>query len=52
MDPFLKQAFEEGQRQAAAELEEKLKAAVKKREAMVGWKENSVAPNRLPSSNK
>jgi len=52
VDPFLKQAYEEGQQQAAAELDQKLKDAVKKREAMVGWKENSVAPNRLSSSNK
>jgi hypothetical protein len=52
VEPLLKQAFEEGQRQAEAELDQKLKAAVKKREAMVGWKENSVAPNRLSSSNK
>lgn len=52
MDPFLKLAYEEGQRLAAAELEQKLKEAIKKREAAVGWKENSVAPNRLSSSNK
>jgi hypothetical protein len=52
VDPFLKQAYEEGQRRAAEELDQKLKAAIKKREAMVGWKENSVAPNRLSSSNK
>lgn len=52
MEPLLKQAFEEGQRLAEAELAQKLKDALKRREALVGWKENSVAPNRLSSSNK
>jgi hypothetical protein len=52
VEQFLKQAFEEGKRQAAEELAQKLKAAVKQRESLVGWKENSVAPNRLSSSNK
>lgn len=52
MEPLLKQAFEEGQRQAEEDLEKKLKDAVKRREALVGWKENSVKPNRLSSSNK
>lgn len=52
MEQYLKQAYEEGQRRAAEELDQKLKAAIKKREALVGWKENSVAPNRLSSSNK
>lgn len=52
MDPFLKLAYEEGQRQAAAELDQKLKDAVKKREALVGWKEKSLAPERLSSTPK
>jgi len=52
VDPFLKLAYEEGQHQAAVDLDQKLKDAIKKREALVGWKENSVAPSRLSSSNK
>lgn len=47
MNEFLKLAFEEGQQRAEAELDEKLKAAIKKREALVGWKEQPVAPARL-----
>lgn len=52
MDPFLKLAYEEGQRQAATELEAKLKDAVKKRESLVGWKEKSLPPERLSNVNK
>jgi hypothetical protein len=52
VEPFLKQAYEEGQRAAAEELDQKLKDAVKKRKTSVGWKEDSVAPNRLSSVNK
>lgn len=47
MEQFLKQAFEEGQRQAQEEFDKKLKDAVKRREAMVGWKEQSKPPARL-----
>jgi hypothetical protein len=49
VEPVLKYAYEEGQRIAAEELAQKLKDAVKKREALVGWKENAVTPNRLRS---
>ena len=52
MDPFLKQAYEEGQRRAAEELQQKLKDAVKKREALVGWKEQSTPPARLSNPSK
>lgn len=47
MDPFLKQAYDEGRRKAAVEFEQKLKEALRKREALVGWKEKSVAPAPL-----
>jgi len=52
VEPLLKQAFEEGQQQASDDLAKKLKEALKRREALVGWKENSVKPNRLSGSNK
>jgi len=52
MNPHLKLAFEEGRQLAREELAKKLEDAVKRREALVGSKENSVAPNRLSSSNK
>ena len=52
MDPFLKKAFEEGKRLAEEELAEKLKDAVKKREALVGWKEQSRPPERLSRTSK
>lgn len=52
MDPFLKLAYEEGQRQAAVELDQKLKDAVKKRQALVGWKEKDLAPQRLSHASK
>jgi len=47
MNPFLKLAFEEGQQQARTELTQKLKDAVKKREALVGWKEQPCPPEQL-----
>lgn len=47
MDESLKQAFEFGQRKAEEEVQQKLKDAVKKREAQVGWKEQSQPPAKL-----
>lgn len=52
MDPFLKKAYEEGQKKAAEELDQKLKDAVKKREALVGWKEKALPPARLSDTPK
>ena len=52
MDPFLKVAFEAGQQQAAEDLAKKLKDAVKRREALVGWKEQSKTPARLGKGSK
>jgi len=52
VEQFLKQAFEEGQQLAAEELAQKLKDAVKRREALVGWKEQSKAPARLSNAAK
>jgi hypothetical protein len=52
MDEFLKQAFEEGKQRAASELDQKIKDAVKKREAMVGWKEHAQPPARLSGVGK
>jgi hypothetical protein len=45
-------AYEEGYRQAEAELDQKLKDAVKKKEALVGWKEKSLPPERLSKDRK
>ena len=50
MNPLLKLAYEEGKRQAEAELQQKLEAALKKRRELVGWKEQSVKPERLVKS--
>jgi hypothetical protein len=47
VDPFLKQAYEEGQRQAEEDTSKQLKDAIKKREALVGWKEQARPPERL-----
>ena len=47
MEPLLKQAFEAGQQHAALEMAQKLRDAVKKREASVGWKEQPRPPQRL-----
>lgn len=47
MDPFLKQAYEEGQQRAKEELDQKLKDAVKQRKALVGWKQQHCPPARL-----
>ena len=47
MDPFLKQAYEEGQQRAKEELDQKLKDAVERRKAVVGWKEQARPPARL-----
>jgi hypothetical protein len=52
VDPFLKLAYEEGQRLAEAELAQKLKDAVKKRQALVGWKEKDLSPQRLSQTSK
>jgi hypothetical protein len=52
VEPFLKIAYELGQQQAADDLTAKLKDAVKKREALVGWKEQSKAPAKLSKSCK
>lgn len=49
MDPFLKQAYDGGKQQAKDELDQKLKDALKKREALVGWKEQARPPQRLSS---
>ncbi len=47
LDDLLKQAFEAGIQAAKDELAKKLEEARKKREALVGWHERSVAPERL-----
>lgn len=47
MNEFLKLAYEEGKEIAKEDLKAKLEEAVKKREALVGWKEQSVPPARL-----
>jgi hypothetical protein len=52
MNELLKQAFELGQELAKKEHEDRLKAELKKRTALVGWKEKSVAPAKLSKENK
>jgi hypothetical protein len=47
VDPLLKTAYDEGVQRAEEELAKKLKDAVKKREALVGWKEQSKPPAKL-----
>ena len=52
MNPFLKAAFEAGQRQAELELKEKLEAELKKRQHAVGWREQSKTPPKLNGCGK
>lgn len=47
MNEWLKLAFELGKQVAKEEHDDRLKEELKKRTALVGWKEKSVAPPKL-----
>ena len=52
MEPHLKQAYEEGKAQAANEVSTALQEAIKRREKLVGWKEQALTPQRLSQAGK
>ena len=52
MEPHLKQAYEEGKAQAANEVSTALQEAIKRREKLVGWKEQALSPQRLSQAGK